>query len=122
MEVLVVIAIMSILSAVVAFAVIPMYVESQKKAARLSASSLRRVAGTWRLNHTEEECPKYERLLADKLVDGEGNANDPWGTPYLIACSADDVIVVSLGPDRKLGTSDDIVVPKGASVSATVEP
>ena len=115
-EVLVVIAIMSIMSAIVAYAVIPMYIESQKKTARLSASSLRRLVGTWRLTHSGEECPNVARLRTDKLIDGESSSNDPWGSPYVIKCPEDDVVVASSGPDKKQGTEDDIVVPAGTAL------
>jgi general secretion pathway protein G len=114
-EVLVVIAIMSIIATVVAYAVIPIYGESQKKTARLSASSLRRLVGIWRMGHPGDECPNVARLRADKMIDGESSSNDPWGSPYAIKCPEDDVVVVSPGPDKKEGTADDIVVPTEAS-------
>jgi len=113
-EVLVVIAIMSILTAVVAFAVVPMYRESQKKTARLSAASLRRLAGTWKLNHSGEECPDFAGLRKEKLIDQESSATDPWGSPYVINCVDDDIVVVSAGPDKKTGTADDITAPGAA--------
>ena len=112
-EVLVVIAIMAIMSTVVAYAVLPIYIESQKKTARLSASSLRRLVGTWRLTHPGEDCPNVARLRTDKLIDGESSSSDPWGSPYAIKCPDDDVVVMSSGPDKKAGTDDDIVVPAG---------
>jgi hypothetical protein len=34
---------------------------------------------------------------------------DPWGEPYDIRCISGTITVTSPGPDRKLGTSDDIV-------------
>jgi type II secretory pathway pseudopilin PulG len=114
-EVLVVLAIITTLTAIVAFGVIPMYAESKKKAARLSASSLRRVAGTSRMNNTGEECPTFAQLRAKKMIDGESNPNDPWGTPYVIICAEDDVVVISAGPDKKTGTADDIVAPPEAA-------
>jgi prepilin-type N-terminal cleavage/methylation domain-containing protein len=57
-EVLVVVAIMAIISTIVAFAVIPLYVDHQKKVARQSASSLRLIIGTWRMSHYGEDCPR----------------------------------------------------------------
>jgi len=116
-EVLVVIAIMAILSTVVAFAVIPMYVASQKRTARLSASSLRHGVGAWRVSHLGEQCPDFARLRADKAVDRESNPQDPWGSDYVIICADDDVTVVSLGPDKKIGTEDDIIAPPDAVVA-----
>jgi general secretion pathway protein G len=116
-EVLVVLAIMSIMAAVVGFAVIPIYKDSQKKAAKMNASELRKVAGQWRMTHVSEECPDFARLHADRLVDKESNAKDPWGSPYTIVCADDDITVFSPGPDKKIGTEDDIVAPTGAVVT-----
>jgi prepilin-type N-terminal cleavage/methylation domain-containing protein len=116
-EVLVVVAIMAIMAATVAFAVIPIYVDHQKKIAKQSASSLRLVVGTWRMSHYGEDCPDFARLRADKIVDRESSDHDPWGSPYVIRCADDDVTVISAGPDKKMGTADDIVAPPEAAVA-----
>ena len=116
-EVLVVVAIMAIMAAVVAFAVIPLFVDHQKKLAKQSASSLRLLVNAWRFNHLGEDCPDFARLRADKIVDRESSARDPWGSAYMISCAEDDVTVVSPGPDRKLGTEDDIIAPPDAVVA-----
>jgi general secretion pathway protein G len=116
-EVLVVIAIMATMAAVVAFAVIPIYKDTQKKAAKMNASELRKVASQWRMTHLGEECPDFARLHADRLIDKESSARDPWGSPYTIVCADDDITVFSPGPDKKIGTEDDIVAPPGAAVA-----
>lgn len=33
---------------------------------------------------------------------------DPWGTPFRIHCAADELVVISAGPDLAFGTEDDI--------------
>jgi len=86
-------------------------VEEQQKIARMNASALRGLVVGWRLNRPEETCPTFARLLADGVADRDVSATDPWGSPYLITCSRDDVTVLSAGPDRRQGTSDDIVAP-----------
>jgi prepilin-type N-terminal cleavage/methylation domain-containing protein len=116
-EVLVVVAIMAIISTVVAFAAIQIYVDHQKKIARQSVSSLRHLAGTWRMGHSGEDCPDFARLTADKIVDRESSSHDPWGSPYVIRCVDDDITVLSAGPDKKVGTEDDIIAPTGAVVT-----
>jgi general secretion pathway protein G len=118
-EVLIVVAIMSILATVVGFALFQLHFREQKKIARLSASSLRRVAATWRLNRTGDECPNFVRLRADGFIDRESSSTDPWGSPYLITCAEDDVTVLSPGPDRKTGTADDIVAPPETTLAKT---
>ena len=48
--------------------------------------------------------PEYARtsLLMDT------NGIDPWGTPYQVECDPDKVHVFSMGPDKHVGTADDI--------------
>ncbi len=117
-EVLIVIAIMSLIAAVAAIAGINMWRDSQKKTAKLNASELRHAAGVWKLSHPGEECPTVARLRADKIVDKESNTADPWGSPYSIVCTEDDdITVISAGPDKKIGTPDDIVAPPEAKVA-----
>jgi hypothetical protein len=111
-EVLITVAIMTILTAAVAFAVIPMWGDMQKKTARLNAAALRRIAGNFRMGHSGEECPTFAQLRAERLVDKGTDPTDPWGSPYEIICADDDVTVVSPGPDKKTGTADDIIAPQ----------
>src|SRR5258708_27309111 len=89
-EVLVTVAIMSILATVVGFAVFQLHVREQKKIARMNASLLRRAAAVWRLNRPVEECPSFARLLADGIIDREANPTDPWGSPYVMTCAHND--------------------------------
>jgi len=110
-EVLVTIAIMSIIAAIATFAVVKIKVEQDKKVARLSASSLRRVVSAWRFSHHDEDCPSFARLRAEKMVDRQSSPRDPWGSEYVIECADDDVTIKSRGPDRAENTPDDIIVP-----------
>jgi len=116
-EVLIVVAIMSLLSAVAAVAVVSVWRNSQKDTAKLNASALRHTVGVWRLSHPGEECPNAERMRADKVLDKSSSSTDPWGSPYSIVCEEDDVTVISAGPDKKMGTPDDIVAPPDAKVA-----
>jgi prepilin-type N-terminal cleavage/methylation domain-containing protein len=116
-EVLIVIAIMSLLSAAAAFAVISIWKDAQKSTAKLDAQLWRQQVGAWRMTHPSEECPTVVRLRADKISDKQSNTLDPWGTQYSIVCEDDDVTVISAGPDKKIGTPDDIVAPPQAKVA-----
>jgi len=116
-EVLVAVAIMTLLATLVGFGAFQAALEARLRAARLSASSLRRAAAVWRLNHPDDECPTFARLRADKVVDREASPTDPWGSPYVVRCGDDDVTALSPGPDRKLGTADDIVAPPETTVA-----
>ena len=53
-------------------------------------------------------CPSVRSLVRDKELE-EGHLTDPWGTPFMISCRADDITVTSAGPDGRFGSSDDVV-------------
>ncbi|HTQ07107.1 MAG TPA: hypothetical protein VMI54_24790, partial [Polyangiaceae bacterium] len=75
----------------------------------------RQAASQWRATNNETECPSISQLVQDKLLDPGQATADPWGQPFGISCTDEDVIVVSNGPDRKRGTKDDIQIPPGAT-------
>ena len=58
-------------------------------------------------------CPHVvDALVAGRVLD-RSNAKDPWGSPLRITCTAssrdeDGGDAISLGPDKELGTADDI--------------
>ena len=57
-------------------------------------------------------CPhSVDDLVAGRYLD-RGNARDPWGSRLLLLCPGsrdhEGVDVISLGPDKELGTADDI--------------
>ncbi len=41
----------------------------------------------------------------------------PWGQDFVLNCTEDEIFVVSLGPDKKKGTKDDIQIPKATAVT-----
>jgi hypothetical protein len=55
--------------------------------------------------------PKGARLAPeDSTVNGEGKLVDRWGTPYFFhQMSATSMEIHSAGPDKKMGTEDDII-------------
>jgi hypothetical protein len=55
--------------------------------------------------------PKSARLAPPEAqVNGDGQMIDRWGTPYFFhQISATSMEIHSAGPDRKMGTEDDIV-------------
>ena len=110
-EVLIVVAIMALISAGVGFLVLPKYKEAQVKTATTTARTIRQAASLWRsLKGAAGECPSVSKLIEDKEIDSSSSTQDPWGQPFTIACSEDDVTVSSPGPDGKPGTKDDISV------------
>jgi hypothetical protein len=54
------------------------------------------------------ECPRTKDTLIDGGYLDARNFTDPWGTAISWRCAADGQTVSSAGPDRELGTADDI--------------
>jgi hypothetical protein len=80
---------------------------------RESARVIRGAITTYRLNHGGDECPSVEALVASQEIDRASKTLDAWDKPFTIQCDErGDAIVVSAGPDKRVGTEDDIRVPE----------
>jgi len=110
-EVLIVVAIMSLMSAAVVVAVIPKFKDAQVKTADQSAREIRNAVTRFRSRGTDQ-CPTVTQLVSEKEIDSASKLDDPWGSAFKIECAEDEVFVLSLGPDKKENTADDISVPK----------
>lgn len=53
-------------------------------------------------------CPSAELLRAYGDLPGDVSTKDPWGVPFIVTCRGDIVTVTSPGPDRTMGTTDDV--------------
>ena len=76
-------------------------------AAKVGAEAVRQAADIYLNTEDESGCPILERLVAKKKLDAK-KVQDPWGRPYLVECTADDVRVTSAGKDGFFFTADDI--------------
>jgi len=112
-EVLIVVAIMSLIATTVVVAVIPKFQKAQEDTALNSAREIRNAVTRWRATRGGDECPNVSQLVADKEIDTASKTDDPWGSQFKIVCSEDEVTVSSPGRDKKVGTQDDLSVPKG---------
>jgi general secretion pathway protein G len=110
-EVLIVVAIMSMMAAAVVVAVIPKFKDAQIKTADQNAREIRNAVTRYRARGTDT-CPTVAQLKSEKEIDSASNTNDPWGSGYKSECGDDEIYVSSPGPDKKEGTADDIAVPK----------
>ncbi len=109
-EVLIVVAILSLIAGGVAIFAIPKYQQAQKDTAKTDAKTLVSVIEAWKINRLSggNECPTIEVLKNDRALKADQNTNDPWGKPYKIVCTGEDYGVTSMGPDGKEGSEDDI--------------
>jgi general secretion pathway protein G len=111
-EVLIVVAILSLIAGGVAIFAIPRFQQAQKDTAKNDCRALQAAVETWKINKpgASSECPTPDTLKNDKVLKADQNTNDPWGKPYQIRCTGDDFGVMSFGPDGKEGSEDDIWV------------
>jgi general secretion pathway protein G len=114
-EVLIVVAILAMIAGGVAFFALPQFNKAKINTAEGAARVIRQAASQWQATNNETSCPTMSQLVQDKLLDPGQNTADPWGQPFAITCADEDVMVLSGGPDKKKGTKDDIVIPKGAT-------
>lgn len=116
-EIMIVVAIIAMVAGGVAVVAIPKMREAQVQQAETGARVIRSAVSQWQLAENEYgECPTVSQLVEDKQLDAGQNTTDPWGEEYTITCADDEVIVSSTGPDKRKGTGDDIIIPKGAAV------
>lgn len=111
-EILVVLAIIALVSGVIAVAVIGHLEKARIQTSRESARVLRNAVGTYRMARAGDECPTVETLVAAQEIDTASKTLDAWDRPFAIQCDEHGAVtVVSGGPDKKVGTPDDIRVP-----------
>jgi general secretion pathway protein G len=98
---------MAMLSAGVAFGVMPRYKEARIKSAITGAQTIRKAAELYQATSDSDKCPTVQDLVSSKNLDGT-HTEDPWGKPYKILCEEGDIRVISGGNDKREGTEDDI--------------
>ena len=116
-EVLIVVAIIAMVAGGVAVFALPRYREAQIKNAETGARIVRTAIQQWQSANNESTCPTISQLVQEKQLDPGQSTKDSWNMDFTLTCADDEVIVSSNGPDKKKGTKDDIVVPKGAAPS-----
>ena len=107
-EVLIVVAILSLIAGGVAIFAIPQFKKAQVDTAKTDTKTLLNVIDGWRVTHTGTDCPTVDALKLDKSLKADQNTNDPWGKPYEILCSGEGDAVMSWGPNGKKGDEDDV--------------
>jgi len=108
LEIMVVIALISLLTTGVAVGALKMLEDSKKKQAATDAASLASVAEAFVITHGDQNCPTPEELSRDGLLSHRSKIEDPWGTTYRIRCEPSYAVASSAGPDGAFDTGDDI--------------
>lgn len=108
-EIMVVVIIMALIATAVGVAVLPAIGKARKKQALSDASAINSAATMWISEHAGE-CPTVANLLEDGQLDRTKNSKDPWESDFVIECDGDSVSTKSGGPDKQMGTEDDISI------------
>jgi hypothetical protein len=69
--------------------------------------SIRMAVQTYQIENDARLPRSLSELIATRLLDDAQSLSDPWGHPYLIVPHAEGFEIVTFGPDRVPGTTDD---------------
>ena len=110
LEIMIVLAIIGLVMSVVGVGVYSSYKKAQKKIAQVAVNEIAAKTVQF-MTDNNNECPKtMDDLVAQKYMPKK--QKDPWNHDYILRCpgqvNVDGIDVVSLGPDGKEGTEDDI--------------
>ena len=91
----------------------PTFDSERDDTAERDAERIRSAARNWQRDNTVRSgCPTVSQLIHEKHLGREVQTADPWGERFRVRCVADDVVVNSAGRDGRLGTGDDVRVPR----------
>ena len=82
-EVLIVVAILSLIAAGVTVAVLPKFRQAQIDTATTNAREIRNAVNRWRAMRGGDDCPTVSQLVQDKEIDSASKTTDPWDQPYM---------------------------------------
>jgi prepilin-type N-terminal cleavage/methylation domain-containing protein len=110
-EIMITIAIISMVSAAVAVGVMKAQKNASIGVARTACNTIRSATLQWKAVHPGEDCPTVEQLKSGGDLDRGFNIRDPWNATYRLSCDSDEITCSSNGPDKKEGTDDDVITP-----------
>jgi general secretion pathway protein G len=105
-EIMAVLIIIGLVATMVSVAVLPQIQKARVKATRANGQAIRGAAVMFLSEN--DNCPTVQDLVDDKILDKQTNTKDEWGNDFAIECDEDGPTVVSAGPDKQMGTDDDI--------------
>lgn len=98
-----------LVAAVMGALTLPVYhCPSRADVARGDAQAIRAAVTMYRIERPSAACPTPDRLVDEGYLEERVVTADPWGRPYLVRCTEEDVEVRSAGPDGEHGTDDDV--------------
>ena len=105
-EIMIVVIIMAMIASAVGAGAFAWLNDAKEKTALTDTRAVRSAALAFQMDRGE--CPNMADLREAGLLDRQARGQDPWGVDFAVECTSDDIFVTSAGPDRQLGTEDDI--------------
>ena len=105
-EIMIVMVIMALVAGGAAFAILPRLKDAKVKQTLQDAKKIASAAELYLSEH--DDCPTVAKLVEDKILSSKSSTKDAWGNDYAIECDEDGATVKSAGPDKQMGSEDDI--------------
>ena len=111
LEVLIVLALISLIAGAIGVTVFNNYKRGQVKAAKLIVKEVGGAVQQYMIDNNQDCPPGLEELVNQKYLK-KNSLKDPWGKPFTVKCpgelDSDGIDISSPGPDKQEGTEDDI--------------
>jgi general secretion pathway protein G len=105
-EIMIVMVIMALVAGGAAFAILPRLKEAKVKQTQQDAKKVASAAEMYLSEH--DDCPTVDKLVEEKILSAKSHTKDAWDNDYVIECDEDGATVKSSGPDKQMGSADDI--------------
>lgn len=105
-EIMIVMVIMALVAGGAAFAILPRLKEAKVKQTQQDAKKVASAAEMYLSEH--DDCPTVDKLVEEKILSAKSHTKDAWDNAYTIECDEDGATVKSAGPDKQMGSEDDI--------------
>lgn len=105
-EIMAVLIIIGLVATMVSVAVLPQIQKARVRSTKADAQTIRGAAVMYMSEN--DSCPTVENLLEERILDKKTNTKDGWDNEFTIECDEDGPAVMSAGPDKQMGTEDDI--------------
>ncbi len=105
-EIMIVMVIMALVAGGAAFAILPRLKEAKVKQTQQDAKKIASAAEMYLSEH--DDCPTVDKLIQMKILSKKSRTTDAWENAFAIECDDDGATVKSAGPDKQMGSADDI--------------
>ena len=107
-EIMIVVIIMALIATGVGVAVFPQFTKARVKSTQANIQTIRQAVMMYLADSPGKGCPGVQDLVEGNFLDKSKETKDAWDNDFAIQCDGDNIRVSSAGPDKEMGTDDDI--------------